>query len=148
MENTDKNYKSFFIDIKNRIREAQYNALKKVNTELITMYWDIGKLIVEKQKEFGWGKSIVENLSNDLQNEFPGTGGLSSANLWRTRNFYLTYSDDRKLAPLVREIGWSNNIIIMEKYECGGSYKFKARGRCPGCKSDDYEKIELRNLYD
>lgn len=76
-------YNKFFVEIKERIYKAQYAALKAVNKELINLYWDIGKLIVERQKSSGWGKSIVENLSNDLQIEFPGIRGFSSANLWR-----------------------------------------------------------------
>lgn len=61
------------------------------------------------------GKSIVNILAEELQKEFPGTKGYSVANLWRMRSFYLTYNVDVKLAPLVREISWSNNIAIMEK---------------------------------
>lgn len=105
-------YSNFLLEIKTRIKEAQYAALKAVNTELIQLYWDLGKKIVEKQL---WGKSIVENLAQDLQKEFPGIKGFSSANLWRMRNFYLNYTESKILAPLVREISWVKNIIIMEK---------------------------------
>ena len=108
-------YNKFFVEIKERIYKTQYAALKAVNKELINLYWDIGKLIVERQKSSGWGKSIVENLSNDLQIEFPGIRGFSSANLWRIRNFYSTYVEKEKLAPMVREIGWTHNVIIMER---------------------------------
>jgi predicted nuclease of restriction endonuclease-like (RecB) superfamily len=109
---TKDDYRHFLIEIKQRIREAQYSALKAVNKELIGLYWDIGKKIVEKQD---WGKSIVETLAKDLQAEYPSVGGFSSANLWRMRNFYLNYKASEKLAPLVREISWVKNIIIMEK---------------------------------
>lgn len=108
-------YHDFVKEIKEKIYEAQYKALKAVNVELITLNWDIGKSIVMKQDEFGWGKSVVENLSNDLQKEFVGMQGFSSQNLWRMRKFYLTYKDNTKLAPLVREISWSHNVILMEK---------------------------------
>jgi predicted nuclease of restriction endonuclease-like (RecB) superfamily len=108
-------YETFLAEIKERIRQAQYDALKAVNKELIKLYWDIGKMIVEKQKKYGWGKSIVENLARDLQKEFPGMRGLSSRNLWYMRDFYLTYKDKPKLQPLVAEISWTHNIIIMEK---------------------------------
>lgn len=108
-------YQNFVKEIKEKIYEAQYKALKAVNVELITLNWDIGKSIVMKQDEFGWGKSVVENLSNDLQKEFVGMQGFSSQNLWRMRKFYLIYKDNKKLAPLVREIGWSHNILIFEK---------------------------------
>lgn len=108
-------YKSFVDDIKSRIRDAHYQALKAVNKELIQLYSDIGKMIVEKQEQKGWGKSIVEILSQDLQKEFAGTQGYSARNLWYMRTFYLTYKDNTKLQPMVAEIGWTHNVVIMEK---------------------------------
>jgi len=60
------------------------------------------------------GKAIVETLANDLQMEFPGVAGYSADNLWRMRKFYLNYANKPKLAPLVQEIAWAHNIIIME----------------------------------
>ena len=108
-------YKTFLGEIKERIHKAQYDAFKAVNKELITLYWDIGRSIVAKQDKLGWGKAIVETLAKDLQKEFPGIQGFSSANLWRMRNFYLVYHPNEKLAPLVREISWTKNIIILER---------------------------------
>lgn len=108
-------YSEFVSGIKQQIRSAQYAALKAVNRELIQLYWFIGKSIVEKQEEFGWGKAVVETLAKDLQQEFPNENGFSASNLWRMRNFYSTYADNEKLAPLVREIGWSQNVVIFEK---------------------------------
>jgi len=102
-------------EIKDKVRSSQLNALRSVNKELISLYWDIGRIIVEKQDQHGWGKSIVEDLAAELQNEFPGMKGFSSSNLWRIRNFYLTYYKSEKLAQLVREIGWSHNLVILEK---------------------------------
>jgi hypothetical protein len=67
-------YNSLLGEIKRRIRSAQYDALKAVNLELITLYWDIGKMIVGRQAGESWGKSVVRNLANDLQKEFPGIG--------------------------------------------------------------------------
>src|SRR3989338_6900763 len=93
-------YKSLLVDIKQRIRSAQYEALKAVNKELIALYWDIGKMIVEKQKGATWGKSVVEKLSKDLHYEFPGISGFSASNLWRMYNFYRFYSKNKKLAQL------------------------------------------------
>lgn len=81
----------------------------------MTLYWEIGKSIVEKQKQYGWGKSIVETLSRDLQSEFAGAQGYSVQNLWYMRQLYLEYKDDSKLQPLVGEIGWSHNLVIMSK---------------------------------
>lgn len=97
------------------IHKKQYQVLKSINSETVNLYWEIGEEIYRQQEENDWGKSIVQVLSTELQKKFPGAKGYSAANLWRMRNFYLTYRDSEKLAPLVREISWSNNIIIMEK---------------------------------
>ena len=108
-------YTELLQSIKKRIHIAQYGALKAVNTELIDLCWDIGRTIVERQEGDTWGKSVVQQLSKDLQTEFPGLKGFSPSGLWRMKMFYETYSENPKLAPLVREIGWTHNILIMEK---------------------------------
>jgi predicted nuclease of restriction endonuclease-like (RecB) superfamily len=113
--NNTPDYTQLLGDIKHRIRSAQYEALKAVNKELIGLYWDIGRIICDRQQTAGWGKSIVEQLAKDIQTEFPGINGFSTANLWRMRLFYSTYAINEKLAPLVREIGWTHNLVILEK---------------------------------
>ncbi|MDP3103870.1 MAG: PDDEXK nuclease domain-containing protein [Candidatus Methanoperedens sp.] len=107
-----KDYAVLLNDIKQRIRSAQYEALKAVNTEMISLYWDIGRMIIERQKGESWGKSIVKRLALDLQAEFLGIGGFSASNLWRIKLFHETYAHNPKLAPMVREIGWSKNVLI------------------------------------
>ncbi len=109
-----KGYHGFIENIKSRIRSAQYEALKAVNKELISLYWDIGRRIAQEQQERGWGKSVVGNLALDLQKEFPGIRGFSTDNLWRMRKFYLHFNDNPKLAPMVQEISWTKIIVIME----------------------------------
>ena len=108
-------YATTFTEIKERIRRAQYAALKSVNKQLVGLYWDIGRIIVERQAAEGWGRSVVETLAADLQREFPGVGGFSASNLWRMKAFHETYRTSEKLAPLVREIAWSHNLIILER---------------------------------
>ena len=76
-----RNYSGLLSEIKARIRSAQYAALKAVNKELVGLYWDIGRMIVERQAVEGWGKFVVKRLSTDLQREFPGVGGFSVQNL-------------------------------------------------------------------
>jgi DUF1016 N-terminal domain len=88
---TSEDYRYFLIEVKQRIRSAQYEALKAVNKELIALYWDIGAMIVFRQQEASWGRSVVEQLAKDLQAEFPGISGFSAANLWRMRLFYETF---------------------------------------------------------
>jgi predicted nuclease of restriction endonuclease-like (RecB) superfamily len=108
-------YAQLLAEVKERVRSAQYAALKAVNTELVGLYWDLGRMIVERQAGQTWGKAIVQKLATDLQKEFPGVGGFSASNLWRMRAFFELYRGLEKLAPLVREIGWSHNIAIMER---------------------------------
>ena len=108
-------YAQLLAQVQERIRCAQYAALKAVNTELVGLYWDLGRMIVERQAGQTWGKAIVQKLATDLQKEFPGVSGFSASNLWRMRAFFELYRGLEKLAPLVREIGWSHNIAIMER---------------------------------
>ena len=84
-------YAQLLAEVKERIRSAQYAALKAVNTELVGLYWDLGRLIVERQEQAGWGKSVVERLSQDLRREFPGVAGFSVQNLWYMRQFHMEY---------------------------------------------------------
>ena len=111
----NREFKDFVKEIKNRILSSQYEALKKVNRELITLYWDIGKDIVSKQEAYGWGKAVVKNLSQELHKEFVGMRGFSVQNLWNMRLFYIEYSKNEKLQTLSREVGWSHNVVIFQK---------------------------------
>ncbi len=111
----EKKYADFLVEIKQRIKEAQYSALKAVNKGLITLYWDIGRRIVEQQEKHGWGKAIVETLAKDLQKEYAGIKGFSVQNVWYMRQFYVKYKDHAKLQPLVGEISWAKNLVIMGK---------------------------------
>lgn len=115
MELNKPTYKDFLADIKQRIKDAQYSAMKAINKEQIQLYWGIGKSIVEKQNDLGWGKSVVQELSKDLQSEFVGVQGYSVQNLWNMRKFYLEYENNEKLQPMVGEIGWTHNVLIFTK---------------------------------
>lgn len=108
-------YLSLLGEIKERIRSAQLAALRAVNRELIELYWDIGRMIVQRQEGETWGRKIVENLAADLRNEFPGVSGFSYPNLYRMRQFYEAYREDVILSPLVREISWTKNLAILER---------------------------------
>jgi predicted nuclease of restriction endonuclease-like (RecB) superfamily len=108
-------YARVLADIKERIRSAQSSALKAVNKELVRLYWDIGRNIVQRQESAGWGKAVVEQLARDLQAEFPGIRGFSIQNLWYMRQFYQEYYSSEKLQPLVGEISWAKNLVIMSR---------------------------------
>lgn len=84
------------------------------NKELINLYWDIGKAVVERKEKFGWGRGIVEQLSRDLTNEYANFEWFSRDNLWRMRMFYLAYEDHAKLAQVVPVLPWGHNVERME----------------------------------
>ncbi len=96
-----RDYSAFVTELKTRIQLARLSAARAVNRDLILLYWDIGRGIVEKQEEWGWGESVVESLSRDLQQAFPGLTGFSAFNLWRMRQLYMVHSSPEFLAQLV-----------------------------------------------
>ena len=95
------------------IERARENAFRAVNRELISMYWEIGSYVSDKVNNGGWGKSVVKRFSQFIQSQYLGIRGFSPQNIWRMKQFYDTYCDNEKLSPLVREISWTNNVLIM-----------------------------------
>jgi predicted nuclease of restriction endonuclease-like (RecB) superfamily len=106
-------YADFLLEVKTEIRQRQLQALRTVNSEMLALYWWLGESISHRQAALGWGKAVVENLARDLQTEFPGRNGFSARNFWNMLNFYRDYADKPKLQPLVAEISWVKNLLIM-----------------------------------
>ncbi len=116
-------YREFLNELKAKIRNAQLKAAIAASRELIQLYWDLGKNIVEKQEKEGWGSKVLERVARDLQTEFPGVEGFSRANMFRMRAFYLAYSNcltavrqlqDNPLAPFFN-IPWGHNFVLLDK---------------------------------
>ena len=97
---TNPGYPEFLAELTRRVQSARVAAGRAVNRELVTLYWDIGRNIVEKQHARGWGNAVVERLGADLRREFPGVTGFSADNLWRMRQFYLEGTSAKFLALL------------------------------------------------
>jgi predicted nuclease of restriction endonuclease-like (RecB) superfamily len=108
-------YAQILEDLKSKIKASQLQAISAVNKQLISIYRDIGRTIHEQQSAAEWGSSIVEHLAKDLQKSFPGMKGFSSRNLWRMKDFYISYRDNEKLTALLAEISWTHHLIILEK---------------------------------
>ena len=108
-------YQPFLKEILSKIHLARYEMLKTVSKQTVALYWEIGKAVSEKVNNEKWGKSVVEQLSVDLQTEHPGIRGFSARNIWNMKNFYEFYTENEKLQPLVAEIGWTQNCLILEK---------------------------------
>ena len=103
-------YVTLLDDIKERIRLAEYEALGTVNKELISLYLDIGRMIVDRQEGMTWGKSVVEQLAKDLQAEFSGISGFSARNIWYMRDFYNRGAEAENLS--LRELYRMNCINL------------------------------------
>ena len=116
-----------FTEIHQLINRAKAKAFKVVNTELINLYWEIGKYISNKIANQEWGKGVVKNLSDYLNKTEPDLKGFSSQNLWRMKQFYEAYHSNPKLSPLVREISWTNNMIILSKTKTEKEREFYIR---------------------
>lgn len=108
-------YASLWTEVKERVRAAQYAALRAVNKELVALYWDIGHLIVSRKADAVHGAAIAERLAADLRLEFPGVNGYSRRNIFYMRELYLAYRDLPKVQPLVAQVGWTQNLVILQR---------------------------------
>jgi|SRR5690554_116832 len=104
-----------FSEIIQLIHQSRAKAFKAVNTALIDLYWEVGEYIHKRVESSEWGKSVVTELAEFIQKNEPEIKGFSDKNLWRMKQFYETYKDNPKLSPLVREISWTNNLIIFSR---------------------------------
>lgn len=108
-------YERLLSGLKKRIKAANVRAAISVNAELIALYWQIGKEILAKQEEEGWGTKVIERLSQDLKQEFPGMGGFSQTNLKYMKTFAESWPDWSIGQQLVDQIPWSHNMVILQQ---------------------------------
>lgn len=112
----DSDYKSLLNTLKTQIKSAQFRAALTVNQEAITLYWHIGKRIIDIQEQKSWGSKFIDTLSHDLQNSFPETHGYSAANLRRMRRFAEEYPNlDAICAQAVRKLAWGHIIVLIQR---------------------------------
>jgi predicted nuclease of restriction endonuclease-like (RecB) superfamily len=109
-------YEFFLRDLKQRIQTAQLKAVVAVNSELILLYWSIGRDILTRQANGGWGAKVTQHLSVDLQREFPEMKGFSPRNLVYMQTLAVAYSEESTQQAVAR-IPWRHNCVIMDK--CG-----------------------------
>ena len=110
-------YSSLLREVKERVRASQLRALRAVNSELVSLYFDIGRLIVQRQEGTTWGRGVVKQLAADLRAEFPGVSGFFERNLWYAREFFRVYMDQEKLQPMVAEVDYAHDFLW-----CKGSF--------------------------
>ena len=116
-------YPLLLSELKDRIRTARLKAALAVNSEMVLLYWSIGRDILEKQRTEHWGTKMVERLSRDLRGEFPDNKGLSPRNLLYMRLMAEAYPEERFVQQLVAQIPWGHNVVILDKIkEASPSY--------------------------
>ena len=128
-----------FKEIIDMIETRRDNAYKKVNEELISLYWDFGKYISEKVNDNNWGDKIVEKLAEFMKREYPTMRGFNKRGIYRMKQFYETYKDYPFVSPLVAQISWTNNLIILSSTNNIEEKEFYIKM----CIKNNYSKREL-----
>lgn len=108
-------YEAFLGSLKDRIRTAQTRIALQANSELVSLYWEIGSTILSEQKEHGWGAKVIDRISRDLREAFPGMSGFSPRNLKYMRQFAEAWPDFQFVQQPVAQIPWGTNIVLMQK---------------------------------
>lgn len=104
-----------FAEITQLISNARNQVLRLANTALIDLYWNVGHYISDRIASAEWGNGVVPQLAEYISKTAPDLKGFSDKNLWRMKQFYETYSSEPKLSPLVREISWTNNLVLLSR---------------------------------
>lgn len=104
-----------FVEVIEMIQQARQQAFQAINTTLIDLYWRIGEYISRKMETAAWGESVVDQLAEYINQEHPDIKGFTRRNLFRMRQFFETYRHDEKVAPLVRQLPWTHNLLILSR---------------------------------
>ncbi len=110
-----QDYSKILLAIKSEIRVGQHRAILAVNKELILLYWNIGRIIINHQRQEGWGSKVIDRLAKDISSEFPDLKGFSARNLKYMRTMAEEYIDEEFVQQVVAQIPWSHNLIILER---------------------------------
>jgi len=133
-----------FAEVVTMIRHARYNAIKNVNAELVKLYWSIGEYISKKLESAEWGDAVVERLANYMQVKYPELRGFTYRGLYRMRQFYEAYRDNKFVSPLVTQISWTNHLLILSKTKTNEEKEFYIRLSI----KENYTKRELERQID
>lgn len=120
-------YESRFAEIEGLIRRARQRAMQSVNIELVGLYWQVGQYISRKLARAEWGDGVVDQLAKHLERTLPGLRGFTRSNLFRMRQFHETYVRDKKVSPLVTQLSWTHNLIILEQAQSPAEREFYLR---------------------
>jgi len=116
-----------FAEVVTLIQSARHRALQAVNTEFVGLYWQVGEYISRKLASAEWGDGVVDELARHLEQTQPGLRGFTRRNLFRMRQFYETYRDDQKVSPLVTQLPWTHNLLILSQSKRAEEREFYLR---------------------
>ena len=125
--NIDNDYVSWLADLKRRVYESQIRAAITVNSELVMLYWTIGRDIIERQDKYGWGGKVVDKLADDLKREFPNVKGFSRSNLMYMRSFAEAWPNNEIVQTLSGQLSWSHNVKLLTKLKDKSEREWYAR---------------------
>ncbi len=140
MDEIEKTFEKVIVIIDN----AKNSAYRKVNEEIINMYWSVGRFISEEAKTMSYGDAYVDELARYIQDAFPGIKGFNRRGLYRMRQFYETYANYEKVSPLVTQISWTNNLLILSGTKSIEEKEFYLKL----CIQENYSKRELERQLD
>ena len=126
------------------IEESRQTALKKVNEELIKMYWKVGEFLSKETEHASYGDAYIDEISREIQETFPGIKGFNRRGLYRMKKFYETYKDNEIVTPLVTQISWTNHLLIMSGCKTDEEREFYIRL----CIKENYSKRQLERQLD
>lgn len=133
-----------FINVINLINKSRENALRKVNEELILLYWNVGKYISEQMENQTWGSSYIDELAKFISTNCPEIKGFNRRGLYRMKQFYETYKDNEFVSPLVTQISWTNHLLILSSTKSIEEKEFYLKL----CIKERYSKRELQRQLD
>lgn len=116
-----------FNEVVDLIRSARQKAYQAVNTVLVDLYWQVGEYISRKVESASWGEGVIDNLAQYIAQNHPDLKGFTRRNLFRMRQLYETYRHDEKVAPLVRELPWAHNLLVLSKCKLPEEREFYIR---------------------
>jgi predicted nuclease of restriction endonuclease-like (RecB) superfamily len=111
---SSKSYQDLLARLKNHIQTAQVRAALSVNRELVLLYWGIGKDILSRQKEYGWGTGVIDRLAKDLRSAFPYMHGFSARNLGYMKAFAEAWPEQPILQQAVAKLPWGHNVRLLD----------------------------------
>lgn len=139
-----KSFNRQFSEVVRMIHNARYNAIKSVNAELVKLYWSIGEYISRKVSSAEWGDAVVDNLADYIRDRYPEYKGFTRRGLYRMRQFYETYCQDKFVSPLVTQISWTNHLLVLSKTKSREEREFYIRLSI----KESYSKRDLERQID